>query len=291
MNVRVRRLAAAQADLFSAWQLAGLGWSWKAIEHRLREADWRVVHDGVYTCTHGPLTREQLWIAATLTAPQSYLAHESAGACFGIRRFSAEYETVVRAGSGGPKRLGQVLIRRSKQLDGETTTYGRVPITAPARTLIDLAPREPRLGVGRMFRETLRLKLATAREVAATLARHRGRRGTRLLWELTDRYSSLPYSRCRSDAESRALEVLHDAGVEIPAVNVRVGGEEADLVWRRHRRIIEIDGPQYHQFSDEDSRKQGCWKKAGYEVKRLPSGLIYAEPGALLELAPPPRPR
>jgi hypothetical protein len=33
---------------------------------------------------------------------------------------------------------------------------------------------------------------------------------------------------------------LHDAGAELPRVNVRIAGEEADLVFEEERRIVEI---------------------------------------------------
>ena len=36
--------------------------------------------------------------------------------------------------------------------------------------------------------------------------------------------------------------MLRDAGFELPRLNQRVAGEEADLSWPRHRLIVEIDG-------------------------------------------------
>jgi very-short-patch-repair endonuclease len=122
-------------------------------------------------------------------------------------------------------------------------------------------------------------------ELQAVLARHPGRRGTHLLGRLATRYPSLPYARCRSDAEARALEVLHDAGIEPPKVNIRIAGEEADLTWPARRLIIEIDGPQFHLFADEDARKQRLWEEAGYRVRRIDSGLVFKAPEVLLRKA------
>jgi very-short-patch-repair endonuclease len=65
-------------------------------------------------------------------------------------------------------------------------------------------------------------------------------------------------------------------------VNVLVAGEEADLSWPQERAILEIDGPQYHQFADQDARKQARWEGAGYTVRRLPSDVPYERPGELL---------
>jgi hypothetical protein len=135
------------------------------------------------------------------------------------------------------------------------------------------------------MREALRLKVTTPHLLAVSLERHRGRRGTRLLKELAERYASLPYGRTRSNPEALALEILQHAGGEMPEVNVEIAGEEADLVWRGRKLIIEIDGPQYHQFSDEDARKQSAWEGAGYTVRRIPSDALYVDPGRLIALA------
>ncbi len=286
MDVHLRELAAAQADVVAAWQLLARGWSREAIKHHFAHAGWQLVHRGVYALTHAPLTQVQLWMAAALTAPDTFLSDRAAAACWGFHHTAAPGESVVRLGSGGPRRFGAVLVRRSKTLVGETTRCNGVPITTPVRTLIDIAANLPERAVGRAFREAIRLKLLTARDLAMALSRHRGRRGTRLLWDLTQRYWSLPYRRTRSNAEARALEILHDAQVEPPRVNVRIRGEEADLVWQDARLIVEIDGRQFHQFRDEDARKQAHWEAAGYAVRRISSDDVYADPEALLALAP-----
>src|SRR3954468_14696074 len=132
----VRALAAAQVDIVAGWQLRELGWSAKAVERRL-ERGWRVVHPGVYALTQSPLTRDQLWMAATLSAPGTALAAASAGACWGFRPWEGAFEVVVREGSGGPRRMGGLLVMRTRLM--EVTTHQGIPITTPERTLIDLA--------------------------------------------------------------------------------------------------------------------------------------------------------
>jgi hypothetical protein len=251
------------------------------LEHHAAHAGWRAVHSGVYALTQAPLTREQLRMAATLTAPNSFLSHFSAGAHYGMRSFDAGHETIVRPGNRGRERSDGVLVRYSTTLDGIVGKYDGIPITSPERTLIDLAAHaDP----ARAFREALRLELTTSYLLAVSLEKHRTRRGIKRLSQLNDRYSGIPYSRCRSNAEARALEILHDAGGEPPLVNVRINGEEADLSWPGSRRIIEIDGPQYHQLSAEDERKQRLWEAAGYTVDRIPSDVIYGAPAQLIAL-------
>jgi hypothetical protein len=117
--------------------------------------------------------------------------------------------------------------------------------------------------------------------------RHAGRPGTPVLRSLATRYATLPYARTRSDPEGRALEVLHDAGLPPPLVNTKVAGREADLVWIEPRLIVEVDGPQFHQFRDEDARKERRWRAAGYTVRRIPSDAVYDAPADLIAMASP----
>jgi Protein of unknown function (DUF559) len=285
MDDRVRGLAAVQDDVVAVWQLLAAGLTWPMIAHRVRHRGWRVVHPGVYALVNAPLTRRQLWLAATLTTPDSVLSHASAAACWGIRNFASNFETITRPGSGGPRRLGGVLVSRSTRLQEDTTDHGGIKITNVARTVIDLAAQLPPRQTARSFREALRLKLMTRKELTAALERHSGRRGTRLIADLLSRYAEVPYERTRSDAEGRALELLHDAGVEPPTVNSKIAGEEVDLSWPRSRRIIEIDGRQYHQFPADDARKQKRWEAAGYTVRRIPSDVVYDNPARLIALA------
>jgi hypothetical protein len=286
MDVRLLELAARQHDLVASWQLRALGWSAKHTEQHARRHHWRRLHRGVYVLTQGTLTRHQRWLAATLTTPDSYLSHGSACAHYGIRRFDRGYETVTRPGDGGRRRIGSLLVFRSTTLAGATTISDGIPITTAERTLVDLAPHLNERQAGRAFREALRLKVTTATGIAAALASQQSARGTSQLRELTRRYGHLPYARTRSNPEARALEVLHDAGAPPPLVNVRIAGEEADLAWPKPRVIVEIDGPQYHRFRDEDARKEQRWRSAGYDVRRIASDLVYDRPDLLLALAP-----
>ena len=266
--MNVHALAAGQADILAGWQLRQLGWTAKAVERRL-ERGWRVVHPGVYALTQAPLTRQQLWIAATLSAPCTAIAGASAGACWNFRPWQGAFEVVVRKGSGGPKRLGALLVMRTRVM--EATTHQGIPITTPERTLIDLAAQLDARAIAKATREAIRLRRTTASSLLDALLRHPGRRGTTQLRELAERYKDLPIARARSDAESYALERLGPG----PSVNVRIGGEEADLVWPEERLILEIDGPQYHLFPDEDARKEAAWREAGYTVTRISSDDVF----------------
>jgi hypothetical protein len=281
MDSHLHALAAAQADVVAAWQLRRRGWSWAKIKHHARSRGWRRIHPGVYALNAAPPRRVQLWWAAALTSPTSVLSHGSGGACFGFYRFEKDYEVITRPGTGGRRRQGGVLVFRSKRLEGDVTRHMGIPITTAERVLVDIAPGLDRKRLGRAFREAIRLRTTTARAVHDCVAAHGG---SALLLDLATRYATIPYERTRSNPEARALEVLHDAGIEPPLVNVKVAGEEADLVWLVRKLIVEIDGPQYHQFREEDARKERAWRAAGFTVRRIPSDAVYSDPARLIEL-------
>jgi Protein of unknown function (DUF559). len=277
MDVRLAELAAGQGDLIARWQLVAAGWSVDMVREHARRRGWRRVHSGVYALGQAPLTQWQRWMAATLTAPGTVLSHAGAGACCGFRPWDGMIQTVTRPGSGGRRHMGLLLVARSRTLGGETTEKDGIPITTAARTLMDLFPHLGARQQERAFREAVRLKTTTIAEIEATLARHPGRRGTASLAALCRRYATIPYARTRSDAEGKALERILDKGHELPAVNVKINGVEADLVDHDQRLIIEIDGPQFHLFPDEDARKEAAWKAKGYTVERVGSDDVYRD--------------
>src|SRR3954451_18015558 len=162
MDVRLVRRAAQQEDLIAAWQLLRDGWSRKAIRWHASHEHWRLIHDGVWALGQAPLTQRQLWIAATLTAPGTWLNAFSAANAYGFHLSDLGYETVVRAGSGGKLKLPGLLIARSTTLDGHVGTRAGIAIVSPERALIEISGSLSESQRGRAFRESIRLRTTTA---------------------------------------------------------------------------------------------------------------------------------
>lgn len=245
----------------------------------------RPVHDGVWLTGQGRITAHQRWLAATLTTPDGALSHVSAGALHGLSPWRGPFEVITRPGSGGPRRIGGLLVCRSTTLAGHVVVEDGVRVTSAARTLVDLSAHLAEKQRAKAVREAIRLRATTALELRLVAAAHRGRRGIAGLEAFAARLERLPLSRTRSDAEARALDVLDAAGRELPDVNRRIAGEEADLSWPATRRILEIDGPQFHQDPTEDAQKTAVWEAAGWAVHRISSELVFDEPERLVSLA------
>jgi hypothetical protein len=286
-DAQIAALAGRQFNRVSRQQLAKLGLSRSAIEHRLARGRLVAVEPGVFAIApvieHDDWGR---WMAATLTEPQSVLSHNSAACAWGITTQRPRLQTITRPGSGGPRRHCGVLAFRSSTLAEDGTTLRGIPITCVPRTLLDLARGVTDRALARAVREAVRLELVTVPILGDHLVHHRGRRGSRRLAATLARYAGLPLERARSGAEIRALEVLRDAQRPLPSLNVRIAGEEADLSWRRARLIVEIDGAPFHLDVGEDARKERAWEAAGWSVRRISSDDVYENPQHVLALAP-----
>jgi hypothetical protein len=284
----LRRRAERQCGVVATWQLVEDGLSWAAVRHRTRGL--REIHDGVHVTGDAPMTRRQVWWAAALTAPGRVVSHASAGAAYGFRPWTGAFEVVTRAGTGGPRRFGSLLICNSTTLTGNTTTLDGLPITTAERALADLARGLDDGALARSVREALRLRVTGCARIQVMLARASGPNRPRRLRLLANRYARLPIARARSDPEAHALELLAAAGFPTPEVNVVVASHRPDLAWRPARHIIELDGPDFHQFPDADLEKQVAWERAGWAVARVSTDDVYKFPERLLAAAQPAMP-
>jgi very-short-patch-repair endonuclease len=143
-------------------------------------------------------------------------------------------------------------------------------LTAPARTLLDLASVLDAQSLGRAVNEAFVSGLVTEEELWAVLDRCRGRRGAPRLRALLD--DGRGPSITRSEAERRLLELLSIAGLPRPETNVRVGRYEVDLLWRAQGIVIEVDGYAFHSTRvafERDRIRDADLQAAGLAVVRV----------------------
>ena len=231
-DVRIAELARRQFNRLSRQQLLDLGLSEDTIERRVRAGRLVMVEEAVFAIA--PLLEYDdwgMWMGATLTEPGSILSHSSAASAQGFWSLPRPYETITRPGNGGPRKLGGVVVYRSRTLEPDCETFRGIPITSVPRTLLDLSRAVSDRALARAVREAVRLELVTLLELGDALGQYRGRRGLRRLASTVARYSGLPLERARSGAEVRAMEILRETGRPLPKLNERLAGEEADLSW------------------------------------------------------------
>ena len=272
-DVEIAHLAGTQFNRVSRRQLRDLGLDEQAIDRRVRAGRLEIVEEGVFAVPPVPKDDWGLWMGATLTQPNTYLSRISVLAANGIWDFKRPYETVTRPGNGGPRRHGGLRVYRSLTLEGDCTELNGVPVTTVPRALVDTASGLSERALARAVRVAVRLERVTLDEIGDALGRHHRRAGSKKLARVVARYSGLPLERARSGAEIRAMEILRGANRPLPRLNIKIAGEEADLVWPALRLIIEIDGGPFHQDRGEDVRKEKAWRAPHNPTSRMPSVL------------------
>jgi very-short-patch-repair endonuclease len=197
------------------------------------------------------------WMAATL-ATNGVLSHRSAGALWVIRPWNGRIEITTpwrKATRSG------LLLHRAVLAPDEITTHDGIPVTTPARTLLDLAAVLQRHQLQQAINEAERLRLQGPQP-----DRHPTKKGTANLRSLA------PPAHTRQDLEARFTTFLNDRRFPRPQTNVLIEGHEVDAAWPDHELIVELDSWEYHrtrQAFEEDRRRDRRLAAAGWRVLRV----------------------
>ncbi len=242
---RLWELAARQHGVVARGQMLELGMRPGAIGRRARRGGLRRLHRGVYQV--GPvLAPSGRLLAATLACGrQGIVADWSAAVVWRVREGSdGEPVHILLVGGGGRSRPG-IRVRRVRRLDpDERTCVDGIPVTTPARTLLDLAAVA---GAGELERAVARAereRLVSRDQLRAMLLRGAGRPGAPALRALLSQAGGPALTR--SEAEALFLKLIREASLPLPETNVVVGGYELDFLWRKQRIAVEVDGYRYH---------------------------------------------
>jgi very-short-patch-repair endonuclease len=159
-----------------------------------------------------------------------------------------------------------------------------LPVTSPARTLLDLAERLRIRDLERALDEALVvLEIVSPAELRAAVKRASGRAGASVLAKLLDRRRSGAITQ--SKAERRFLELVRAAGLPEPKTQVRIAGFTVDFFWPEQRVAFEIDGYRYHtsrRAFDRDRRKDAAVKAVDVDPNRVSRDQVIHEPLAVL---------
>src|SRR5437899_811767 len=116
-------LARAQHGVVTRAQLLELGFSARAIDHRIKTRRLHLVRRGVYTVGRPELTRYGGWMAAVLCCgPEAALSHESAAALWEIRSPKLR-EIEVSVPAGARRRHVGIVVHRRTALTATDLTH------------------------------------------------------------------------------------------------------------------------------------------------------------------------
>lgn len=268
----LRDVGAVQHGVATRRQLLGRGIGAHAIDRMVRTGRLIVLRPGLYQIGPLPAGRAAEMAAVLACGPDGRISHRSAAA---IQRVldpvRAQQPVEVTVPRSRRRRVEGVRIHRVRDLrPDEVTTIDGVPVTTPARTLLDIAEVMTSREVEQALARALRMRLVTRAAMRRMVKRHPKHRGAPLLRRLLDAEGDPAFTR--SEAEEKLLEIVRAAGLPRPEVNVRVLGHELDFLWRSARVVAEVDGYAFHASERSfaaDRRRDAELTATGYRVLRF----------------------
>jgi hypothetical protein len=233
----------------------------------------------VYAVGHRALSRHGRWMAAVLAAgPAAVLRRRTAAALWRIRDGEpARYEVVAPYDHRRPWIATQRLVLPSDERD----EHEGIPVTTPARTLLDLAAVLDEHQLARAAERAEALRLGSPTSLAELVARYPRRPGTPNLRRLIDEHRIVP-TTTRSDLERRFLTFLDANELPRPLVNESLDPHTIpDFRWPEQRLIVELDGFETHgtrQAFERDRARDRQLTAQGWRVVRITRRQLDDEP-------------
>jgi hypothetical protein len=126
-----------------------------------------------------------------------------------------------------------------------------IPVTRPARTLLDLATELDRPALERAVNEADKRDLVDPEALRRALERFAGEPGVHSLRSLLDRHT---FRLSDSDLETLFRPIAVAAGLPTPLTKTWVNGFEVDFFWPDLDLVVETDGLRYHRTPSAQAR-------------------------------------
>ncbi len=232
-----------------------------AVRRRTAAGRLHRVHRGVYAVGHLGLGREARWLAAVLACGDgAVLSHRSAATLWAIRLgelFRAEVTTEY------DRRHAGIATHRASLAPQDRAIHRAIPVTSPARTLVDLAHLLHRDELVRALREAMFRRLYDRAAIQDALTRRPSKALAQLLTEASVTQSML---------EDRFLEICARHRLPAPQTQHRIGAKRYDFAWPQQRVVVETDSWLAHgtPYAFQADRAQtNALQLAGWLVLRF----------------------
>jgi hypothetical protein len=263
-------------------ELRACGMSRDAIHVRVRSGRLHPIHARVWAVGHKHLTLEARFLAAVKACrPNAWLSHFSAAALWGFVDWT-ERDPEVTVVDTTTRVLPGIRVHRTQALGPEDVRMlDGIPVTSPARTLVDIAASMPYKHLRHAARRAQGNRRMTVGQLRQTHARLAPRRGSRNL----ARILATGPAPTRSELEDAVLDLMLEGGLIPPDVNVPLvlGGRCVipDFRWPKQKLVVEADGAAWHDNQiarEDDAERQALLEAYGERVIRVTWGQVIAEP-------------
>jgi predicted transcriptional regulator of viral defense system len=258
-------LAGRQFGRISAAQLGLLEIHNQTTHRWLRQGYLHRVLPRVYAVGHTARTVESDLTAALLYAgPGAMLSHSTAAWWVGLagsRPYRIDVSTPRRCRS-----LAGIRVHRERSL--ERGWHKGLPVTSLEQTLLDYAAQTSLTNVRLALAQADYHRTLNVTAIAAVLKP--GRPGSARLRVALERHMP-QLADTRSRVEGAFLELCETYSIPLPEVNARLPGWTVDILWRKQRIVVELDGPGNHRTPAQvrrDRRKEMALRSLRFLVLR-----------------------
>ncbi len=211
-EARIAAIAQGQRGRVSRRQLLAAGLSRGVIDRLVHRQLLFPMQRGVFAVGHpGPVELGEATAALLAAGLGAVLSHHTAAALWDIRPMdSGDGQIHVTVPEASRTRAAGFRLHRARSLiNKDIQVREGLPVTSPARTLLDLAPLLAPRQLELAFDRALVARIIRAQELAELLRRAKGQNGTPALAALLRRQHGSTVTR--SQAEELFLELLRSA--------------------------------------------------------------------------------
>lgn len=226
-------------------------------------------------------------IAAAVLRLDAVASHETAAAIWGIPTLGhvSSVQLTRQRRSQGTATYEDVVVHHARLGHHEMVVHKGVPVTTPARTVVDLARRRPfRAGVVAAD-AALRMRHCTREQLRAATEGQGGWPGVAQARKVL----AFADARAESPLESISRVAFHHYGLPAPILQATIGGyERADFLWEKFRVIGEADGMGKYTSPEvlrREKEREEDFVRMGFTVFRWIWRDAYRRPDALAHRA------
>jgi very-short-patch-repair endonuclease len=247
LDVSVAQMAARQHSLIHRDQARSLGMTLRQYQARTKSGLYIRTQPNVARLLGSTVTREQVLLAACLSAGEGTVAsHRAAALLWGLRGIEqAPVEVTVRPGRNPT--LHDVVVHRSAVAEREVTARRGVPVTRPTATLVALGAVVGAAALESAVEDAILRRLTTVERLVAVVEQvgGPGRTGRAALRRvLAERGPGA--AATESVLEDQMVQLLRAAGIDDFERQYWVGGYRLDFASPSRKLGVEVNGVAFH---------------------------------------------
>jgi predicted transcriptional regulator of viral defense system len=278
---RLVQLALRQHGVVARRQLLVAGLSSSAIARRIDAGRLHIVHAGIYAVGHPLVSRDGRWMAAVLACgPRAAIGYGTAAAVWSLRRGEPRLVEIVAAHGRARTRDGVRVHRHPGLRRAEVTSWRGIPVTTPARTILDIAATASDRQLERALDQAEIQELTDYPSLDALARAHSRHRGSKRLRATLERHLA-GTAKTRSDLEIAFRGLCEQHGFPPPLVNEPLCGITVDFVFAQQRVAVETDSWAWHRGRaafERDRERDALLAAAGYRTLRFTDRQIELAP-------------